>query len=204
MFSGIVEEMGVINEITITPEWTKLTIQAEKTLDETKIDDSIAVNGACLTVIAIDKNSFTFQVIPETLTKTNLGLLKLDSKVNLERSMTLATRIGGHMVQGHADMTCHILAINTDEKGTVITFSLPEKLKLLVVDKGYVTLDGMSLTVVNRQSDRFSIAFIPHTIQATTVQFYQLGQQVNLEVDVMGKYIHQYLTHYVGENNAKN
>ncbi|MFN7096682.1 MAG: riboflavin synthase, partial [Gammaproteobacteria bacterium] len=142
-------------------------------------------------------------VIPETLAKTNLGSLPPDSKVNLERSMTLATRIGGHMVQGHIDAVCQILAIDTDEKGLIITFSLPNELKMLVVNKGYVTLDGMSLTVINRKDDQFSVAFIPHTLQATIVQFYQLGQAINIEVDVMGKYIHQYLVNYLGEYYAK-
>jgi riboflavin synthase len=196
MFSGIVEEIGMVKEIFITPEWQQLKIQAEKTLVETHIGDSIAVNGACLTVIAIDDKTFTFQAVPETLAKTNLSFLQIDSPVNLERAITANSRIGGHMVQGHVDMVCHLRTIEIDKNGTLATFSLPDELKLLVVNKGFITLDGMSLTVINKHDDQFSIAFIPHTIQASIVQFYQPGQKVNLEVDVIGKYVHQYFIHH--------
>lgn len=203
MFSGIVEEIGHVKEIRVTSAWTQLVIQAEKTLVETKVGDSIAVNGTCLTVTALDKNTFTFQAVPETLTKTNLGLLQPNFSVNLERAITANSRIGGHMVQGHVDTTISLIAMQTNEQGTIATFSLPETLKLLVVNKGFITIDGMSLTVVNRQENQFSVAFIPHTIQATIVQFYQPGQLVNLEADVIGKYVQQYFVNYMSDHHAK-
>lgn len=202
MFSGIVEEMGIVQAIENTPQWTQLTIQAKETLKDTRIGDSIAVNGICLTVIDLNHSSFVFQAIPETLAKTNINYLKINSPVNLERSITATTRIGGHMVQGHVDTVCRLISINNDENGTVITFELPESMRLLVIDKGYVAIDGMSLTVINRQNHCFSIAFIPHTIQVSIVQYYQVGQLVNLETDIIGKYVQQYLN--LSDHHAKN
>lgn len=194
MFSGIVEEIGTIKNIIVTPNWTEFCINANLTLNETKIGDSIAVNGTCLTVTKQDDTSYTFQAVPETLSKTNLKDLTLGNKVNLERAITGHSRIGGHMVQGHVDRVCNFIEFQTQENGMYGKFSLPSSLQNLIVNKGFITLDGMSLTVVECYQDYFTIAFIPHTITATIVQFYQPQQSINLEVDIIGKYVQQYFT----------
>jgi riboflavin synthase len=197
MFSGIVEEIGMITNLRPTTNYTQFTIQANRVLTDVKIGDSIAVNGVCLTVISFTSNSFDIQAVPETLAKTNLKFLNTGTKVNLERSILPTTRLGGHMVQGHVDTTCQLLNITTDEHGTIATFSLPAELQLLLIKKGYVALDGMSLTVVDCNKQQFSIAFIPHTIAATIVQYYQPDQHINIEADMAGKYIHQFMSaHY--------
>lgn len=194
MFSGIVEEIGTIKYIQPTTAWVRFTIHAKLVLTDIKIGDSIAVNGVCLTVISFNAESFDIQAVPETLAKTNLKHLKTAAKVNLERAILPTTRIGGHMVQGHIDNTCELLNITTAANGTIATFSLPPELQIFVINKGYVALDGMSLTVVECDKTQFSIAFIPHTITATIVQYYQPGQSINLETDMAGKYIHQFMS----------
>ena len=191
MFSGIVEEIGHIAEKTPFTEGLHFYVHGKTVLVDTKIGDSIAVNGVCLTVTSIDTQGFTCQAVPETLSKTNLGLLEKGQAVNLERAMTLSTRIGGHFVQGHIDTTTQILDLTENEKGLIATFYLPPILCPYIVEKGYITIDGMSLTVVNCQPDAFSIAFIPHTRSNTIVQSYQITHTVNIEVDVLAKYVYQ-------------
>jgi riboflavin synthase len=196
MFSGIVEEIGTIKQITVEAVCTRFTVTATQILQDIHIGDSIAVNGVCLTVIAFDNTTFDIQAIPETLNVTNLGQLQVGSAVNLERSILPTTRIGGHMVQGHVDAVCQLLALEQGKEGTVARFSLPEALLPFIVKKGYVALDGMSLTVVSCSQTEFTVAFIPHTVAVTIVQYYQPGQGINLEVDMAGKYIHQFLSQY--------
>lgn len=190
MFSGIVEEMGYIKARTPDSQGLILVIQGKKVLEGTQVGDSISVNGVCLTVTEFDAETFTCQAIPETLAKTNLRAFMVNSPVNLERAMTLQTRLGGHFVQGHIDCTTPLLHFEeTPDKGCRARFALPLELANYIVDKGYITIDGMSLTIADCQKTSFEIAFIPHTRQHTIVQFYQPNQRVNLEVDVLAKYV---------------
>lgn len=193
MFSGIVEEMGKVERVEQRPGGTTLQIQARQVLEGTRIGDSIAVNGACLTVVQLTGNAFVVELAPETLRKTALGYVGQDSAVNLERSLAANGRIGGHIVQGHVDATGAITALQPDGESVLATFRTPLALMKYIVPKGYIAVDGMSLTVVDTGPDWFRIAFIPHTRAVTVVQDYVLGRQVNLEVDILGKYVEKLL-----------
>lgn len=193
MFSGIVEEVGIIEMIKQRPGGSTLTIRAQKVLDDTQIGDSIAVNGTCLTVVRYNAATFDVEVAPETLRKTSLGQYHEGNSVNLERSLTANGRVGGHFVQGHVDSTAEIVAMHADGEGIMTTFRAPAALMRYVVPKGYVALDGMSLTVVDTGPDWFTISFIAHTRAVTIVQHYSPGKQVNLEVDILGKYVEKLL-----------
>jgi riboflavin synthase len=193
MFSGIVEEVGMIETITQRPGGITLTIRAQNVLKDTQIGASIAVNGVCLTVVRCDAATFDVEVAPETLRKTSLGQYQEGGGVNLERSLLANGRIGGHFVQGHVDSTAEIVAMQADGEGVMTTFRAPAALMRYVVPKGYVALDGMSLTVVDTGPDWFTISFIAHTRAVTIVQHYTPGKQVNLEVDILGKYVERLL-----------
>ena len=193
MFSGIVEETGTVTDLETRPGGATCTVRAQAVLDDVKIGDSIAVNGACLTVVRFDDTSFTVELAPETLRKTALGDVRRGDEVNLERSLAANGRIGGHVVQGHVDSTAEVAAMQPDGEGVLATFRAPESLLPYIVAKGYVSVDGMSLTVVDTGPDWFSISFIPHTRAETTVRHYTPGRRVNLEVDVLGKYVEKLL-----------
>ena len=193
MFSGIVEEVGTIKTIKQRPGGITLTIRAQKVLEDTPIGASVAVNGACLTVVRCDAATFDVEVAPETRRKTSLGQYQEGDVVNLERSLLANGRVGGHFVQGHVDSTAEIVAMQADGEGIMTTFRAPTALMRYVVPKGYVALDGMSLTVVDTGPDWFTISFIPHTRAVTIVGHYSPGQQVNLEVDILGKYVEKLL-----------
>jgi riboflavin synthase len=193
MFSGIVEEVGTIKTIKQRPGGITLTIRAQKVLEDTQIGASIAVNGTCLTVVRRDAATFDVEVAPETLRKTSLGQYQGGDVVNLERSLLANGRVGGHFVQGHVDSIAEIVAMQADGEGVMTTFRVPTALMRYVVPKGYVALDGMSLTVVDTGPDWFTISFIPHTRAVTIVQHYIPGKQVNLEVDILGKYVEKLL-----------
>ena len=197
MFSGIVEETGVVSSLDVRPGGATCTVRAQAVLDDVKIGDSIAVNGACLTVVGHDDTSFTVELAPETLRKTALGEVRSGDEVNLERSLAANGRIGGHVVQGHVDDTAEIVAMQPDGEGVLATFRAPRALLPYIVAKGYVAVDGMSLTVVDTGPDWFSISFISHTRAVTTVRQYAPGRRVNLEVDVLGKYVEKLLAHQV-------
>lgn len=193
MFSGIVEEVGTIKTIKQRHGGSTLTIRAQKVLDDTRIGASIAVNGACLTVVRCDTATFDVEVAPETLRKTSLGQYQEGDRVNLERSLLANGRVGGHFVQGHIDSTAEIVAMQVDGEGVMTTFRTPTALMRYVVPKGYVALDGMSLTVVDTGPNWFTISFIPHTRAVTIVGHYTPGQRVNFEVDILGKYVEKLL-----------
>jgi riboflavin synthase len=193
MFSGIVEETGTIAHIDTRPGGTTLTIQALQVLTDLKVGDSLAVNGACLTVVRGDQTACVVELAPETLRKTALGQLRQGDEVNLERSLAANGRVGGHFVQGHVDSTAAVVALQPDGEAVIVTFQAPEALMRYIVPKGYVALDGMSLTVVETGPDWFTISFIPHTSMVTIVRHYQPGRLVNLEVDVLGKYVEKLL-----------
>jgi riboflavin synthase len=193
MFSGIVEETGILEHVAQRPGGTTLTIRAQHVLADTRIGDSIAVNGACLTVIRHQATSFDVEMAPETLRKTSLGQLHQGEPVNLERSLPANGRIGGHVVQGHVDATAEVIDLRPDGEGVMTMFRAPEALMKYIVPKGYIAVDGMSLTVVDTGPDWFTISFIPHTRAVTVASHYAPGRLVNLEVDILGKYVEKLL-----------
>jgi len=195
MFSGIVEEVGYIDHVEHRPGGTTFTIRAQKVVEDVGIGDSIAVNGACLTVVRYDATSFDVELAPETLRKTSLERCAEGDGVNLERSLKADGRVGGHFVQGHVDSTAEIVSMEPDGEGTIATFRVPRDLMPYIVPKGYVALDGMSLTVVDTGPDWFTISFIAHTQAVTIVRQYAPGKTVNLEVDILGKYVEKLLAH---------
>lgn len=193
MFTGIVEELGRVVAIEEQGDACRLTIAADVVLEDARPGDSIAVNGCCLTVVETDGKQWTADVMQETLDKTSLTGIKPGDKVNLERAVTPQTRLGGHIVQGHVDGTGRVLRRTPSEHWTVVEISLPEHLSRYLVDKGSITVDGVSLTVVEAGSDSFTISLIPETLARTTLGFREVGGVVNLEADVLAKHVEKLL-----------
>ena len=193
MFTGIIEATGTLERIEHTADAATLTIAGAAVLDDAHHGDSIAVNGVCLTVTTFDEQRFSVDVMKETLDRTSLGALVPGSRVNLERAMSAQARFGGHVVQGHVDATVRITAIEPGERWSVVRFDLPVDLAPYVVEKGSVTLDGVSLTVASRQEASFSVSLIPTTLELTTFGAARVGGLVNVEVDVLAKYVEQML-----------
>jgi riboflavin synthase len=194
MFSGIVETIGIILEITMMSDCTHFVISPHIPFNDLVIGDSVAVNGVCLTVTGLSDRTFSATAVPETLRVTNLGRLTKNSIVNLERSLKFNARMGGHYVQGHVDCEAEILDLSTDGSSAwLATISLPLSLARYVVNKGYITIDGMSITVIDARADAFTVTFIPHTQQVTLVNQYRIGSKVNLEIDIIGKYVEKLL-----------
>ena len=185
MFTGIVEEVGSVRAVGDG----SLVIGASEVLSDVEVGDSIAVNGACLTVTTHDDSSFSVDVVPETLRRTNLGELEVGSPVNLERSMPANGRFGGHIVQGHVDGTATIHSIRGEGDALMVVFDAPISLMRYVVEKGFIAVDGASLTIVNCDNFSFSVTIIPHTQENTVFKHKKTGDSVNLEVDIMAKYI---------------
>ena len=195
MFSGIVEEIGTVREVKRCGELMRLTIAAAKTLprglsvDGLKIGDSMAVNGTCLTVVERSAHDFTVELAPETLRRTNLGDRAPGDAVNLERSLAVGDRIGGHFVQGHVDGTGRVASLTPEGEARMIEFDAPPHILRYAVPKGFIAVDGVSLTVVERRAASFTISFIPYTLAHTIAGNYRAGDLVNLEADVLGKYV---------------
>lgn len=189
MFTGIVEEMGRVVETR--PDG--LTLRAEKVLAGTAIGDSICVNGVCLTVTTLDGDRFTVGVVPETLRRSNLGALQVGQGVNLERALTPQSRMGGHYVQGHVDGVGTIEAVVSEREALLIRIAAPEPIMRYVVEKGFICVDGISLTIVDRDDRSFRLTVIPFTQAATTLGRKGPGDPVNLEVDILAKYVEQLL-----------
>lgn len=190
MFGGIVETIGTIQQFHTTQTCRHFTIMPQHVFDDLRIGDSIAVNGVCLTVTQFTANTFDVTAVPETLRLTNLGHLTVNSTVNLERSLKLTDRIGGHYVQGHVDGTGEIIKLEKDGDNTLlVTIAISEKLSRYLVKKGYITIDGMSITVIDVAPTWFTVTFIPHTQAVTVVSHYCPGRTVNIEVDILGKYV---------------
>ncbi len=189
MFTGIIEEIGVLTNIRILTDSAELSIQAEKVLEETKLGDSIAVNGVCLTVIRLGFQEFTVDIMAETLAKTGLAQLKPGSKVNLERALQLSSRLGGHLVSGHVDGIGIIKRITVQGIASVYEISMPSSLSPFILPKGSIAIDGISLTVIQVSKDFFSVSLIPHTFTHTTLGMKKVGETVNLETDMIGKYV---------------
>ena len=193
MFTGIVEEMGTVRRLNQAPNRCELELTASKVLEGTAIGDSIAVNGVCLTVVRMGEDHFTADVMPETLRRSNLGQLKTGSKVNLERAMAADGRFGGHIVAGHIDGTGTIRSMQPEGNAVLVTISAAPELLRYVVEKGSITIDGISLTVAAVEQDRFSVSLIPHTAQVTILGEKGPGDTVNLETDIIGKYVEKLL-----------
>jgi riboflavin synthase len=189
MFTGLVEALGVVREQTFDGAGCRLTLLAPAIAADLALGESVAVNGACLTVVAHNAESLTFQVGPETLRRTNLGVLKVGDRVNLERSLRLSDRLGGHLVQGHVDGVGSIVERLPQGEWVTVWFSCPPELAAQMVSKGSVAVDGVSLTLVDVAKDRFSVALIPHTLACTTLGFKGPGDAVNLEGDIVAKYV---------------
>lgn len=188
MFTGIIETLGKVTNIVTDKDNLHITIESEIT-HELKIDQSVAHNGVCLTVIAINNNQYTVTAIKETLDKTNIGDLNINAIVNLERAMKLGERLDGHIVQGHVDQTATCTSIKETKGSWIFTFEYDPKLNNITIEKGSITVNGVSLTVVNSQKNSFSVAIIPYTYEHTNFKTLKVGTTVNLEFDVIGKYV---------------
>jgi riboflavin synthase len=189
VFTGIVEELGEVVASDDLGTAARFTVRGPVVTSDARHGDSIAVNGVCLTVVTVDGDAFTADVMQETLDRSSLGALRPGSPVNLERAATLSTRLGGHLVQGHVDGTARLLGRTPDEHWEVVRFSLPPALARYVVEKGSITVDGVSLTVAAVDAESFSVSLIPTTLGLTTLGKKDVGDPVNLEVDVVAKYV---------------
>ena len=199
MFTGLVEGQGTIRGITPEGDAIRLDVELPTTMtDGLGIGDSVAINGCCLTVIEIDGAVAAFQAGTETLSKTNLGRLDVGHPANLERSLPVNGRLGGHFVQGHVDGVGEVVSIDRDGEWVTMWFRVPAPLARLLVPKGSVAVDGISLTVVNVEKDRFSVALIPHTLEVTTLGIRNVGDPVNIETDILGKYVERLLEGRIG------
>ncbi|MEL6790349.1 MAG: riboflavin synthase [Pseudomonadota bacterium] len=199
MFTGLIEEIGTVAAVNQTDTSFDLTIRARTVLEGVTLGDSIAVNGVCLTVTRFDGDSFTVGLAPETQQRTNLGALKRGASVNLERSVMPTTRMGGHYVQGHVDGTGEIIDLRPDQDALWVTIRLDPALMRYVVTKGYVAIDGTSLTVVDTGPDWFNVTLIAYTQQKIILAKKPVGDTVNLEVDILAKYVERLV---VGQTDA--
>lgn len=193
MFTGIVEEIGKIKAIKKGKNSARLVINAKKVLEDVKLGDSIAVNGVCLTVTEFSNSEFAVDVMHESLRKSSLSTLKNDSSVNLERAMLLNGRFGGHIVSGHIDGTGEIINIKNDDNAIWYTISAKDKIMKYIIEKGSITIDGISLTVANLSESDFSVSIIPHTQEETILKMKKIGDIVNLENDCIAKYVESLL-----------
>jgi riboflavin synthase len=185
VFTGIVEEIGVVREV----DRDRLVFEAHRVLEGTKIGDSLAVNGVCLTVVSLEDRGFGANVMPETLRCTNLGELHYKDRVNLERALMLGGRLGGHLVLGHVDGTGEVLTVGREEGARVMKISAPPELMCYMVDKGFIAVDGVSLTIVEVDDSSFVVSLVGYTMGNTTLGMSRVGDVVNLEADVIAKYV---------------
>ncbi len=202
MFTGIVEELGSVAAIEDQGDAIRLTIAADVTLSDAVLGDSIAVNGCCLTVAERTEDTWTADVMAESLAKTSLGDLTVGDRVNLERAVTAEKRLGGHIVQGHVDAVGEVVGRTPSEHWEVVEIAMPAELGRYLVDKGSITVDGTSLTVVEAHDTTFTVSLIPETLARTTLGFRAPGDRVNLEVDVIAKHVEKLVRAYTQEKTA--
>lgn len=193
MFTGLIEDVGTIGDLRLQQKSAVLTVKTRLPVRSMARGASVAVNGACLTVVKKGPKSFTVDVSPETLQRTSLKTLTIGSMVNLERPMRLADRLGGHLVTGHVDGVGAVAAIERQGEFTIVTFDVPAPLGALLVPKGSVAVDGISLTVNVCRKQRFSVAIIPFTLQHTNLRARKVGDKVNIETDLIGKYVQSFM-----------
>jgi riboflavin synthase len=203
MFTGLVEELGIVEQISHADDGrsVRLAVKAPQVSKDAEIGDSIAVNGCCLTVVKRSRSLLSFDAGSETLSRTNLGRLEADSPVNLERSLKAGDRLGGHLVLGHIDGTGVLLKRRDEGEWSHFTFRVPLPLMRQMASKGSVAIDGVSLTLVDVEQDRFSVALIPHTLDNTTLGMLEVGSLVNIETDVLAKYVERQLA--FGRSDAR-
>lgn len=193
MFTGLIEEIGEVRSVSRTGDSIRFSVQAGSILEDLVIGDSVAVSGICLTVVELGPSHFTVDATPETLSRTTLENLERGRRVNLERALTLSKPLGGHLVQGHVDGLGTLASIRKEGNSTILTIEAEPELLLAMVKKGSVTVDGASLTVSALTDLSFSISVIPHTLERTTLRERRVGDRVNIEVDIIGKYVHRFL-----------
>ena len=193
MFTGLVEEVGTLSAIKKGTDSSQLTINSTKVIEDIKLGDSIATNGICLTVISFTSQSFTVDVMSETLRVSSLGTLSKGDNVNLERALKLGDRLGGHMVSGHIDGVGEIVNLKAEDNATVITIAASDELLRYIIYKGSIAIDGVSLTVFYVDDSVFKVSIIPHTSSVTTLLDKNMGDTVNLECDMIGKYVERLL-----------
>ena len=189
MFSGIVEALGTVAEIRQEPPGCRLIVREPKIAAQTAVADSISVNGCCLTVVEVQRETFAFQAGPETLSRTNLGDLEPDAPVNLERALEVGERLGGHFVSGHIDGVGTLLQRQDHGDWSDFWFGISKEIAVQMAPKGSIAVDGVSLTIVNSEPERFSVALIPYTLAVTTLGSLRVGSKVNLETDLLAKYV---------------
>ncbi len=202
MFTGIIEAVGHIQAVQVNAQGARIIVSTGSLdMSDVKLGDSIATNGICLTVVAFDSNSYSADVSNETLTRTGFAHYSVGQKVNLEKAMLPTTRFGGHMVSGHVDALAEIVAVEQDGNSIHYWVSMPDSLAPYIAEKGSVTIDGTSLTVNSLAEDKFRLTIVPHTTEQTIISSYQAGSKVNLEVDLIARYIERLLTHKTAETN---
>lgn len=205
MFTGIIEEIGRLRSVQSRGQSMVLTIEADKVLEGIRLGDSIAVNGVCLTVVAYDAHSFSVDVMPETYRQTNISKLGHGARLNLERAMQAGGRFGGHMVQGHID-GCGVIRSRHNEENAVVYSIEPDQKKLFryIIGRGSITIDGISLTVVHTDETSFTVSIIPHTLAQTILNDKRVGDVVNLETDILGKYIEHLMNYKEPADSSEN
>ena len=190
MFSGIIEETGIIGGVSSS----SLSIKADLVFSDLKLGDSMAINGVCLTVTNIKSKTFDVSVMPETLRRSTIGALKTGDSVNLERALTLSGRLGGHLVEGHVDATGAVQRIGWEGEGEIMTVSAPSEVMHYVLEKGFIAVDGLSLTVISRTETSFSVSLVAFSRNHTTIGQKKIGDRVNLEVDIIAKYVEKFVS----------
>jgi len=200
VFTGLIEEIGVLKELSKGAKSAQLTISANKVLQDIRIGDSVSTNGVCLTIVHFSSKSFTVDVMPETMRRSNLKNLKPGSKINLERALKLGDRLGGHIVSGHIDGVGLVRAIEAEDNATWVTIEAGLEIMKYIIEKGSIAIDGTSLTVAYVDNNAFKVSIIPLTKDETTLLSKKIGDEVNLECDMVGKYIERF-TMFNGDNN---
>lgn len=193
MFTGLVEKLGTVQQLIVEGPGVRLVVDAGEITAEAKIGDSVAINGCCLTVVKIDGHTLAFEAGSETLSRTNLGKLVAGSPVNLERSLKVGDQLGGHFVSGHIDAVGSLDERRDEGDWSTFWFRMPPRLGKQMIGKGSIAVDGVSLTLVDVEAERFSVALIPHTLRVTTLGYLEAGDEVNLETDLLAKYVEKQL-----------
>lgn len=204
MFTGLVEELGKVKTVARGVKSVRLTVEASKVLEDVKLGDSIAVNGTCLTVVEYNENCFTADVMPETVDRTALANLKNGTRVNLERTLSIGDRFGGHIVSGHIDGIGIIVTKDNNDNAIIVKIEASSEVMRYIVKKGSIAIDGISLTVVDYGENWFTVSLIPHSAAITTLGFKKPGDVVNLETDIIGKYVEKLLSLNSAKQQSKN
>ncbi len=199
MFTGLIEDIGQITAVTKLGDGVRFTI-ASDTLDDIRVDDSIAVNGCCLTAVAVHANTFDVEAVEETLKKTTLGQFTVGARINLERAMRLSDRLGGHLVLGHVDGVGQIVSIEERSTSWWVTVEIPADLERYLIHVGSIAIDGISLTAAELSGNHVSVSIIPHTWKVTTIGQRRAGDRVNIEADLIGKYVEKLMTKKDGQS----